>query len=439
MNEALFSIHIEDNEESVRSIEVVQRMMRGYLSRRDYSKRLKRMQEKRHGIAQELNDTECNYLKMLQVIKNIYMQPLLKRITEGEPILSKFEYKMIFGEIDTIIGINTVLYEQMHPRMETWSDQSLIGDVFLKCADSLKIYARFFDGYASSIDAIKTTRKSNTAFFNFLADAENHPDCKMQDILLLMMTPTQRIFRYKILLAAMLENTLPDHPDYENLKTAIEKIDQVNSFVNEKKRESEGARRLMEIQASIVGAEDLSIVKQNRQYIAEVECKEQFTGRMKLFLFSDSLLLTIPKGERLVFHQFCGLEGCSVQDSDKSTLIRTPSKIFSFENPSEEEHKFLHTINTARHMLTTKLKSSSTVNPRSMFNTYAYDDKIKPLTMSRSATLSKSRPVLDLKSTFHLEGKKEEEVFKKGKLNKKERPKSWHNKVTNTITISKKK
>jgi hypothetical protein len=43
----------------------------------------------------------------------------------------------------------------------------------------------------------------------------------------------QRLPRYQLLLDQLLKSTYEDHPDFENVKTALEKIIEVNSFINE--------------------------------------------------------------------------------------------------------------------------------------------------------------------------------------------------------------
>lgn len=410
----------------------VQRFLRGFIER---EKIVTKRNERRNGIVNEIYETEKNYIETLNTIKKLYMDPLLEKINANTPIISKYEYKAIFGEVTTIIGINNVIFGLIEPKIKNWNNRSTIGDVFLNIADSLKIYTKYFDGYSFAIELLKNKVSSNKAFAAFVKNAENHPDSKMQDLMMMLITPIQRIFRYQTMLTALLKATPKSHPDYENIEKAIKKLIEVNEFVNQKKKESEGARKLMEIQAILVNS-DISIVKENRMYITEIIVEEVLEQTYKLFLFSDSILITIPSDNILNFQQFCGLEGCKVKKlSDYISLI-TPSRRYSFKYKDDNVIKFFDAVESTKAYFNKKLKSSSTVNPRMMFNEIAYDNRAS--TVSKSASLNRIRPVMDLKSAFKNEIKKEKESsdsyvdsihVKKSKDFKKSRPKSWHEKL----------
>lgn len=389
--------------------------------------------ERRNGIINEIYETEKNYIETLNTIKKHFMDPLLEKINSNSSIISKHEYRVIFGEVLTILGINNVIFGLIEPRVKNWNNRSVIGDIFINIADSLKIYTKYFDGYTYAIELLKNKLSSSKAFATFIKNAESHPDCKMQDIMMMLLTPIQRIFRYEIMLSALLEATSKDHPDYSNIEKAIKKLIQVSEFVNQKKKESEGARKLMEIQAVLVNS-DISIVKENRMYITDIVVDELLEQTFKLFLFSDSILFTIPCNNNLLsFQQFCGLEGCQIKRLQDYISVRTPSRRYSFKYKDENVLKFFDAVESTIAFFNKKLKSSSTVNIRTMFNEIAYDNRAS--TVSKSASLNKARPVMDLKTTFKIDSKKEkelndsEDLIKKSKEFKKSRPKSWHEKL----------
>jgi len=59
---------------------------------------------------------------------------------------------------------------------------------------------------------------------------------------------SQRLPRYKLLLNQLLENTWPEHVDYESIEAALDKIEKASEYVNNKKKEAEATRKLVEIQ-----------------------------------------------------------------------------------------------------------------------------------------------------------------------------------------------
>jgi len=71
----------------------------------------------------------------------------------------------------------------------------------------------------------------------------------------------QRIPRYKLLLQELMNNTWPSHGDYETIKLAMKKIEQVNEYVNNKKKEAESSRKLIEIQQKLVGCTENMVVE----------------------------------------------------------------------------------------------------------------------------------------------------------------------------------
>ena len=51
----------------------------------------------------------------------------------GKPILSMSNLKRIFSDsLPIIINYNTLLYNELFPRIESWSPSVSIGDVFLR-------------------------------------------------------------------------------------------------------------------------------------------------------------------------------------------------------------------------------------------------------------------------------------------------------------------
>jgi hypothetical protein len=59
--------------------------------------------------------------------------------------------------------------------------------------------------------------------------------------------------RYALLVEELMRNTWESHPDYDNLKKALVRIQEVAEFVNEQKRYKENFARILEIYNSLVG------------------------------------------------------------------------------------------------------------------------------------------------------------------------------------------
>ena len=56
---------------------------------------------------------------------------------------------------------------------------------------------------------------------------------KLQTLAMLLITPIQRLPRYKLRLAEVIKHTWKDHRDMENLEDALNQIKDVAKYVNE--------------------------------------------------------------------------------------------------------------------------------------------------------------------------------------------------------------
>ena len=63
-----------------------------------------------------------------------------------------------------------------------------------------------------------------------------------------MITPVQRLPRYELLLRDLVKNTAKNHPDYPNLTFALEKMTEINVFINEQQRDSEQIQHFLNFQ-----------------------------------------------------------------------------------------------------------------------------------------------------------------------------------------------
>ncbi len=54
-----------------------------------------------------------------------------------------------------------------------------------------------------------------------------------------------------MLLATILKYTDKGHSDYSNLSTALTEVKKVNDWINEKKREQDNLRKIMEIEETL--------------------------------------------------------------------------------------------------------------------------------------------------------------------------------------------
>lgn len=69
----------------------------------------------------------------------------------------------------------------------------------------------------------------------------------------LLITPVQRIPRYKLLLEDVIKNTPDAHSDKRSLREALAQIDAVAWHINDQLREHDNALKMIDIQKSLQG------------------------------------------------------------------------------------------------------------------------------------------------------------------------------------------
>ncbi|PIO69483.1 phorbol esters/diacylglycerol binding domain protein [Teladorsagia circumcincta] len=126
----------------------------------------------------------------------------------------------------------------------------------------------------------------------------NDNQFKLQDLLCL---PMQRVLKYHILLSEMIKSTPIDAPDRKSLETAKEAMDDVNSYVNEMKRDNETRQLITEVQNSITELtmpEDVTLMDYGRLNadgeVRLAESTSQQCGKMKqrhVFIFDKVLII----------------------------------------------------------------------------------------------------------------------------------------------------
>jgi hypothetical protein len=335
------------------------------------------MAEERTFVAKELYETEMNYVHTLVTIQTVFMEPLATAVETGKPIISKAEVRELFGQIPVFYGVNSEFLKVLTPLMAKWDPVTTqLGVVFLKnVAQFLKVYGAHIDSYSNQFNTIKLMMSKNPEFARFVNEAEQRPECKMQDLPLMMLSVVQRITRYKILLNALQKVTWAEHIDYTNLALANERITETTMLVNEKKRESESMKRLMEIQSLLQGTDEtFSLVAPHRRYLTEIQgFLIPKRKRMHLYLFNDSLLISTISQTKNVhkMKQFCGLEGCrmTIDTEPRRIRIDAPLNHYLFEcDDISKKTQILDHFNAAKTALRTKLVAANTVNPRAMFN-----------------------------------------------------------------------
>lgn len=243
---------------------------------------------KRRKVINEIFATERTYQDHLHAITSQFLAPL-----QVACILPQNALNTIFSNVEAIQAVNRELLSHM----ETLG----LGDAFLAMAPFIKLYSTYANNFAKAQADLQEWEKKSVEFATFKKTQEMRAECKGLNLAALLITPVQRVPRYKLLLESLLNKTPKDHSDFEKLQEATVEINKVAHHINENIRQRENFQKMLSIQNSLTGEGAPKILAPGRLFIKEGPllkvCSRGSQERM-FFLFSD-ILLYAKKGGSL--------------------------------------------------------------------------------------------------------------------------------------------
>jgi len=276
------------------------------------------MEKLRAKAVQEVISSEKSYLRHLEIIEEYFMRPL----EDSPSILSRKDFVRVFGDLAPILQVNRELLKCL----EESSDR--IGKVFTQLAPYLKFYSTYANDFREAVKVVEKQMGKCREFRTLVQNQESRPEVQLK-LNSLLITPVQRIPRYKLLLEDVISKTPECHPDKASLDSALEQIDGVAWHINEQLREHENSMKILDIQKSLVGGQPKVIAPGRRLIKQGVLMKVPRTGATSgggqpryFVLFSDMVMYCKVKSSNVVLPRHNALDcGCAL-----------PLKITSVEN-----------------------------------------------------------------------------------------------------------
>lgn len=252
--------------------------------------------EKRESIVHEIVSTEKNYVAKLGLVINYFLKPLTENADSVTPFISRANLRAIFSELIVIHGLNSVLLTALEKAVDNASpiSSARIGGVFVKIGSFLRWYHSYVSNYDLAFQTLKKLKTKTAAFRNFVSTTESKPELGFTDLESLLIQPIQRIPQYNLLLADLAKVTTVAHPDFSDTTAALALLNQIGSYINEKKREAENIVQVIEIGKTLVGFPNLAVPYRRFVRKASVFCLPDGSPSMSvtLYAFNDVLLLT---------------------------------------------------------------------------------------------------------------------------------------------------
>ncbi|XP_014305942.1 breakpoint cluster region protein-like [Myotis lucifugus] len=194
--------------------------------------------EMRKWVLSGILASEETYLSHLEALL-LPMKPLKAAATTSQPVLTSQQIETIFFKVPELYEIHKEFYDGLCPRVQQWSHQQRVGDLFQKLASQLGVYRAFVDNYKVAIEMAEKCCQANAQFAEISENlrARSNKDGKDQvtknSLETLLYKPVDRVTRSTLVLHDLLKHTPPSHPDHPLLQDALRISQNFLSSINE--------------------------------------------------------------------------------------------------------------------------------------------------------------------------------------------------------------
>uniref|UniRef100_A0A671V4S8 Vav guanine nucleotide exchange factor 2 n=1 Tax=Sparus aurata TaxID=8175 RepID=A0A671V4S8_SPAAU len=263
--------------------------------------------DKRNCCLVEIQETEAKYYKTLEDIEKNYMIPL-------KQVLSPQDMEAIFVNLEDVIKVHFALLRAIDLNMV--SGGSGLGKIFLDFKERLLIYGQYcshMENAQKTLDELIATREEVKIKVEECTMKVQEGKFKLQDLLVV---PMQRVLKYHLLLKELLSHST-DRPERQQLKEALEAMQDLAMYINEVKRDNETLKKISEFQSSI----------ENLQVKLEEYGRPKIDGELKvcsivnrtkqdryIFLFDKVVIVCKRKGYSYELKEIIELQSYKMSD-----------------------------------------------------------------------------------------------------------------------------
>ncbi|KAK6622584.1 hypothetical protein RUM43_008426 [Polyplax serrata] len=273
-----------------------------YVMPLDNQLRMDHPEEKlRQEAIHELVESEKSYTADIKLVKQVFERPLSR-----SGLITQEQLQKIFLNWREISKGNQALLRLLEERKKQSPGGKIvcIGDILRDNLPKMGAYVRFCSCQLSAGALLQQLTESSSAFREFCKQCSQR-DARTQGLPLstFLVKPMQRITKYPLLIAKVLEHTSSDHPDRTHLEEALNCAEKLCLEVNEGVREKENSNRLEWLQAHVAldGLEETLVFNSvtnrlgRRKFMHYGVLTKVRSGRELVgFLLSDCLILTQP-------------------------------------------------------------------------------------------------------------------------------------------------
>ncbi|KIM21778.1 hypothetical protein M408DRAFT_80040, partial [Serendipita vermifera MAFF 305830] len=179
----------------------------------------------RQGVLWDFIKTEMIYVKDLETIETLFVQPLRKSDIIPQNRLPTF-LQDVFCNFAEVYGHHRRMLYRLHEiqRDEHPFIRSISATVFDATLNWRDAYLEYIPNYPIAAFRIEDEREKNPSFKAFTDDCYRHPEARKFDILFFINRPIPRLLRYEILLKSIWEASPPNHEDEQVIPQVLKVI-----------------------------------------------------------------------------------------------------------------------------------------------------------------------------------------------------------------------
>uniref|UniRef100_A0A8C5BAQ0 Vav 2 guanine nucleotide exchange factor n=1 Tax=Gadus morhua TaxID=8049 RepID=A0A8C5BAQ0_GADMO len=309
----------DDIYEDIIKVEVRQPMIR-YMQKMGMSE-----DDKRNCCLVEIQETEAKYYKTLEDIEKNYMIPL-------KQVFTVHEMEAIFVNLEDVIKVHFTLLRAIDLNMVGGGNG--LGNIFLDFKERLLIYGQYcshMETAQKTLDDLIATREEVKVKVEECTMKVQEGKFKLQDLLVV---PMQRVLKYHLLLKELLSHSA-ERPERQQLKEALEAMQDLAMYINEVKRDNETLKKISEFQSSI----------ENLQVKLEEYGRPKIDGELKvssiinrtkqdryIFLFDKVVIVCKRKGYSYELKEIIELQSYKMSDDlmNNRDMKKSSGKMWSY-------------------------------------------------------------------------------------------------------------
>ncbi|XP_076681020.1 rac guanine nucleotide exchange factor JJ isoform X2 [Andrena cerasifolii] len=235
----------------------------------------------RSRAVQEILTTEVTYLRQLEILMEFFIQPMFKKKLLDHILLSTLS-----ENIKTLYNVSGELVKELK------QDPQNISGAFHKLAPFFKLYSVYAYDYEQVLSLLQTKQENDFVLKSFISRQESRPEVGRK-LPSLLITPIQRVPRYKLLLQEVLQHTPNKHKEYNLLQVCLVEVEKAARHINTLVEQHEETQKLLKLQKCITNP--INLVKPGRKLIKQgalmrVSRRGNSAYQRYFVLLSDTLL-----------------------------------------------------------------------------------------------------------------------------------------------------